>query len=55
MKVQNSRMHGSNTLIDKNIRNKKEKSIYNNNIIKQIEKLNNQCMASMRNNDEWHS
>ena len=28
---------------------------YNNNIIKQIERLNNQCMTSLRNDDGWHS
>ena len=35
----------------KNIRNEKEKRIYNNNNIKQIERLNKQCMTSLRNDD----
>ena len=34
------------------MRNEK-KRIYNNNIIKQIERLNNQCMTSLRNDDGW--
>ena len=41
--------------LDKNIRNEKEKRIHNNNIIKQIVRLNNQCMISLRNDDGWHS
>ena len=38
-----------------NIRDEKEKRKYNNNIIKQIERLNNQSMTSLRNDDGWHS
>ena len=34
------------------MRKKKE---YNNNIIKQIERLNKLCMTSLRNDDGWHS
>ena len=35
--------------LDKNIRNEKEKRIYNNKIIKQIGRLNNQYMNNLRN------
>ena len=31
------------------------KKIHNNNIIKQTERLNNQCMTRLRNDDGWHS
>ena len=41
--------------LDKNIRNEKEKRKYNNNIIKKIERLKNQCMTRLRNVDGWHS
>ena len=35
--------------LDKNITNEKEKRIYNNKIIKQIGRLNNQYMNNLRN------
>ena len=33
----------------------RKKRIYNNNIIKKIERLNNQCKTSLRNDDGWDS
>ena len=36
-------------------KNKINKQIRKNNIMKQTEQLNNQCMTRLRNDDGWHS